>query len=93
MDRAVMNKSYVIQWKSKLNGRSGKGTKLFEWDEAAGLADELNREYPAIHHEPVAAIALEERAPAPQENKEGGAVEAGPQAQANYSPDYVLSSR
>ena len=41
---AVMSKSYVIQWKSKLNGRTGKGTKMFEWDEAADLAEELNRD-------------------------------------------------
>jgi hypothetical protein len=87
-----MNKTYVIQWKSKLNGRSGKGTKLFEWDEAAGLADELNQEYPAIHHEPVAAITLEEPALTPQQSEEGGAVATGPETQTNYSPDYAFSS-
>ena len=25
-----MNNSYVIQWKSKVNGRAGRGTKRFE---------------------------------------------------------------
>jgi len=92
MEMAVMKKSYVIQWKSRVNGRSGRGTKIFEWDEASGLADELNREYPAIHHEPVAAIDLQEPSLAPQENEEGGAVPTGPETQTNYSPDYALSS-
>ena len=48
-----MNNKYVIQWKSKVNGRAGKGTKLFEHEEAKELAEELNTEYPQIHHEPV----------------------------------------
>ena len=46
-----MNKSYVIQWKSKVNGRAGRGTKLFEKEEAERLVEELNREYPQILHE------------------------------------------
>jgi hypothetical protein len=46
-----MNKMYVIHWKSKVNGRAGTGTKLFERDEAESLVDELNREYPQIEHE------------------------------------------
>ena len=50
-----MSKSYVIQWKSKINGRAGKGTKVFDLEEAARLAEELNREYPGIHHEPIEA--------------------------------------
>ena len=41
-----MNKSYVIQWKSKVNGRAGRGTKRFEKDEVEQLIGELNREYP-----------------------------------------------
>jgi len=50
-----MNKSYVIQWKSKVNGRAGRGTKLFDRTEAEKLVEELNREYPQIHHETVTA--------------------------------------
>jgi hypothetical protein len=46
-----MNKSYVIQWKSRINGRFGKGTNRFDLEDAERLAEELNREYPAIHHE------------------------------------------
>ncbi len=54
-----MSKSYVIQWKSAINGRTGKGTKLFEREEAQRLADELNQEYPDIQHEPVEANTTE----------------------------------
>ena len=50
-----MIKSYVIQWKSKVNGRAGRGTKLFDRAEAGELVEELNREYPQIHHEVVSA--------------------------------------
>jgi hypothetical protein len=46
-----MNKRYVIQWKSRVNGRSGKGTKVFNREEAENLVEELNREYPDIQHE------------------------------------------
>jgi len=53
--------NYVIQWKSKVNGRAGRGTKLFERQEAEQLVEELNREYPQIDHEIVEAV------PAPQE--------------------------
>lgn len=48
-----MNKNYVIQWKSKVNGRAGRGTKPFEKMEAEKLVEELNREYPQISHEVV----------------------------------------
>jgi hypothetical protein len=48
---ANMNSAYVIQWKSKVNGRAGKGTKQFDREEALRLVEELNREYPQIHHE------------------------------------------
>ena len=81
-----MSKSYVIQWKSKLNGRTGKGTKMFEWDEAADLAEELNGEYPDIHHEVVEATLVEESVAAEEEPA------AGPETpQTNHSPDHVLS--
>ena len=60
-----MNISYVIQWKSKVNGRAGRGTKRFEKEEADRLVEELNREYPEIEHaampasdEPVAEPAV-----------------------------------
>jgi hypothetical protein len=58
-----MSKSYVIQWKSKVNGRAGRGTKLFSKEEAAELVDELNREYPQIQHEIIEA-SVEQEAPA-----------------------------
>jgi hypothetical protein len=46
-----MNKTYVIHWKSKVNGRTGTGTSFFNRAEAEGLAAELNRDYPDIEHE------------------------------------------
>ena len=64
-----MNKSYVIQWKSKVNGRAGRGTKLFDREEAQRLVEELNREYPQIEHEFVeahpATAESREEAPVP----------------------------
>lgn len=54
-----MNNSYVIQWKSKVNGRAGRGTKRFEKDEAERLVEELNREYPQIEHQAVGAPDME----------------------------------
>jgi len=45
-----MRKSHVIEWQSSINGRTGRGTKTFELEEAERLAAELNREYPKIHH-------------------------------------------
>lgn len=48
-----MNKMYVIQWKSKVNGRAGRGTKLFEREDAEHLVEELNSEYPDIEHQMV----------------------------------------
>jgi hypothetical protein len=46
-----MNKKYSIHWKSKVNGQVGRGTKLFDYDEALELAGELNVDYPEIEHE------------------------------------------
>jgi len=54
-----MHNRYAIQWKSKTNGRAGKGTKLFERNEAQRLAAELNQEYPEIEHEAVEADTKE----------------------------------
>ena len=48
-----MNNSYVIQWKSKVNGRAGRGTKRFDKDEVDRLVEELNREYPQIEHQAI----------------------------------------
>jgi hypothetical protein len=50
-----MSNFYVIQWKSKVNGRAGRGTKQFDKAEAEQLVIELNREYPQIVHEMVEA--------------------------------------
>ena len=63
-----MNKSYVIQWKSKVNGRAGRGTKRFEKDEADRLVEELNREYPEIEHESIPATELESQPAAAPSN-------------------------
>ncbi len=50
-----MSDSYVIQWKSKVNGRFGRGTRTFSRSEAEELTNELNAEYPDILHEAVPA--------------------------------------
>jgi len=44
-------KSYVIRWRNKENGRIGKGSRLFEKEEAEKLVAELNAEYPEIEHD------------------------------------------
>ena len=51
--KAMRTTGYIIQWKSLANGRAGRGTKHFDREEAERLAQELNREYPQIHHEAV----------------------------------------
>jgi hypothetical protein len=51
--KRIMSSTYVIRWKSKENGRAGRGTKCFERSEAERLAQELNSEYPQIEHEAV----------------------------------------
>ncbi len=58
-----MSKMYVIQWKSKLNGRAGKGTRLLEREAAEQLVAELNREYPQIEHDLLEVEACPEPAP------------------------------
>jgi hypothetical protein len=55
-----MRNRYLIKWKSKVNGRAGRGTKIFARDEAERLAEDLNREYPQIEHEAVSAQASRE---------------------------------
>ena len=71
-----MSVAYVIQWKSKVNGRAGRGTKQFEHQEAERLAEELNREYPDILHEAVKAMPQSERGPEPEQEPETETVEA-----------------
>ena len=58
-----MKKMYVIQWKSMVNGRCGKGSKAFDYDTAANLVEELNRDYPEIQHEMVPAGSHSDAAP------------------------------
>jgi hypothetical protein len=53
-----MNGTYVIYWKSKINGRTGRGTRLLNLEEAEALATELNLEYPSIDHEAVKADSV-----------------------------------
>jgi hypothetical protein len=48
-----MTESFVIRWKSKVNGRAGRGRKSFPREEAERLAQELNLEYPEIEHDAV----------------------------------------
>jgi hypothetical protein len=61
-----MGKSYVIHWKSNVNGRTGVGTIFFDREEAEALAAELNEDYPEIKHEAKSAAPAEEPAnPAP----------------------------
>jgi hypothetical protein len=49
-------KTHTIHWKSTVNGRIGAGTFLFEREDAERLAEELNRNYPGIHHEAVLTL-------------------------------------
>ena len=58
-----MSMMYVVQWKSKQNGRMGRGTKLFEREAAEQLIAELNHEYPQIEHELVEVPPAAEPAP------------------------------
>lgn len=71
-----MRKMYVIQWKSKVNGRAGRGTKAFDRDEGEQLVEELNQEYPDIHHE---LLAVEKVGVPP--GAEAAAVEPGPEGE------------
>jgi hypothetical protein len=60
-----MNKKYLIQWKSKVNGRAGKGTKLFDYEDGQSLVEELNLEYPQIQHELIEAPPPNAKPPEP----------------------------
>ena len=65
-----MSITYVIRWKSKVNGRAGRGTKSFERAEAERLAEELNREYPQIEHEAMKMTAQMAEQPSTEEKPE-----------------------
>ena len=49
-------KTHAIHWKCTVSGRVGTGTRLFEKEEAEGLATELNEDYPGIDHEAVIPV-------------------------------------
>jgi hypothetical protein len=68
-----MSSTYVIRWKSKVNGRAGRGTKCFERGEAERLAQELNREYPQIEHEAVKMTAQPSEQKSTDETRESSA--------------------
>jgi hypothetical protein len=67
-----MTTMYVIRWRSTINGRAGKGSKLFSHEEAEQLVEELNHEYPQIQHEVVEAQEASGPEPgaAPQQESE-----------------------
>jgi len=46
-----MSAKYVIRWRSKVNGRAGRGNKEFTREEGERLVAELNQEYPDIQHD------------------------------------------
>jgi len=46
----IMDKNYVIAWKSLANGRIGRGKNVFEEEEARRMAAELNRDHPGYEH-------------------------------------------
>jgi hypothetical protein len=62
---ANMTTSYVIKWNSLVNGRAGKGTRHFDKKEAEQLAEQLNREYPQIHHEAVSVSESDSQSTSP----------------------------
>ncbi len=73
-----MSKKYVIQWKSKVNGRTGRGTKLFDLHEAERLAAELNAEYPDIQHDILDSAKLPAKTPEPAEAQASASEEPEP---------------
>jgi hypothetical protein len=61
-----MKEAFVIQWKSTVNGRVGKGTKIFNREAGEELIQELNNEYPEMVHELVIAPQVSEH---PEDNR------------------------
>ncbi len=45
-----MEKTYIIIWRARSNGRTGQSKKVLDIQEANVLAAELNREYPEYEH-------------------------------------------
>jgi hypothetical protein len=76
-----MSNKYVIQWKSKVNGRAGRGTKLFEREEGEDVVQELNQDYPGIQHELVSVEGENSNPPASQPNVEATLEESEAPAQ------------
>lgn len=62
-----MSAKYVIRWKSKVNGRAGRGTKEFNREEGERLVAELNTEYPDIEHELIIAPPAQQESGSEQE--------------------------
>ncbi len=75
-----MSDRYVIQWKSKVNGRAGKGSKEFDRQEAERLVQELNAEYPEIQHEVIVA---------PRQTQPEGTPDSEEQPQNSSEPVHV----
>jgi hypothetical protein len=73
-----MSNNYVIQWKSRVNGRAGKGSKLFSREEADKLAEELNQEYPEIEHAVLSAEGQQGPLEQPANEKQEETVTTGP---------------
>lgn len=88
-----MSKSYVIQWKSTINGRTGKGTKIFDWEEARQLAEELNLEYPDILHEPAEIGPTAENTPGGRSPLPAAEPEQNEPAEAAELPEPVEQSQ
>ena len=42
--------TYIIEWKSKTTGATGKGTEYMDYYQATQYVKLLNKEHPEIHH-------------------------------------------
>jgi hypothetical protein len=75
-----MSTKYVIRWKSKVNGRAGRGTKEFNREHGEQLVAELNSEYPDIEHELIVP-------PPPQPHEDDASQTGGqPQSETHDQP-------
>ena len=87
-----MGKTYVIRWRSTVNGRAGRGAKLFEREEAERLAAELNQEYPEILHEALDTESESRMAPfPPAAEAEPERASPEPKPESHPDPSHVLS--
>jgi hypothetical protein len=75
-----MSNQFIIQWKSRMNGRAGRGSKVFSREDAERLAQELNEDYPEIDHEVV---------PAPPENPAADAASPSSEPSPSTLPENV----